>query len=226
MSGRNCVTFVLGAVFATSIVIAASSAAHAADCPRDGTLGTSRVRTVDPKATPRVGLQSFPQTLPLEDHEVVLTFDDGPHGPTTSKILEALAKECVHATFFMIGQSAAANPALVKRIAAEGHTVAHHTWAHADLKKIDNAAAIATTGSYSIGIELHVFGDGNAAITSHADIQRLRDRAGEDVAQAAEIEFSEARMTEHRHQHRRHGEGKRAALLLEQFEMFKRIERN
>lgn len=143
MSGRNCVTFVLGAVFATSIVIAASSAAHAADCPRDGTLGTSRVLTVDPKATPRVGLQSFPQTLPLEDHEVVLTFDDGPHGPTTSKILEALAKECVHATFFMIGQSAAANPALVKRIAAEGHTVAHHTWAHADLKKIDNAAAIA-----------------------------------------------------------------------------------
>jgi hypothetical protein len=55
-----------------------SAAAHAADCPRKGTLGTARILRVDAATTPRVGLKSFPQTLPLGDHEVVLTFDDGP----------------------------------------------------------------------------------------------------------------------------------------------------
>jgi peptidoglycan/xylan/chitin deacetylase (PgdA/CDA1 family) len=123
-------------------LIASTVAAHAADCPRQDALGTSRVLTVDPKIYPRVGTQSFPDTLPLEDHEVVLTFDDGPNAPTTTKILDALAKECVRATFFMIGQSAAANAGLVKRMAAAGHTIGHHTWTHADLKKIPNAAAI------------------------------------------------------------------------------------
>jgi peptidoglycan/xylan/chitin deacetylase (PgdA/CDA1 family) len=142
MSGRNCVPIVLTAATAMIFAIIASSAARAADCPRQGVLGTSRVLTVDPKAYPRVGLQSFPQTLPLEDHEVVLTFDDGPHAPTTSKILAALSQECVHATFFLIGQSTGANAALIKRMASEGHTIGHHTWAHADLKKIPQAAAV------------------------------------------------------------------------------------
>jgi peptidoglycan/xylan/chitin deacetylase (PgdA/CDA1 family) len=123
-------------------LIASTIAAHAEDCPRKDALGTSRILTVDPRTTPRVGIQSFPQTLPLEDHEVVLTFDDGPHAPTTTKILAALSKECVRATFFLIGQSAAANAQLVKRMAAEGHTIGHHTWAHADLKKVSNAAAV------------------------------------------------------------------------------------
>ena len=62
--------------------------------------------TVDAAATPRVGLKSFPQTLPLGDHEVVLTFDDGPWPPTTRRVLAALARECVRATFFLIGKSA------------------------------------------------------------------------------------------------------------------------
>jgi peptidoglycan/xylan/chitin deacetylase (PgdA/CDA1 family) len=147
MSGRKSVLSVLKAGAAASIAVAAAmmastAGAHAADCPREGTLGTSRVLSVDPKAYPRVGLQSFPQTLPLEDHEIVLTFDDGPNAPTTTKILAALAQECVHATFFLIGQSAAANPALVKRMAAEGHTIGHHTLAHADLKKIAQNSAV------------------------------------------------------------------------------------
>jgi peptidoglycan/xylan/chitin deacetylase (PgdA/CDA1 family) len=110
--------------------------AEAADCPRQDALGTSRVLAVDAKATPRVGLKSFPQTLPLADHEVVLTFDDGPFPPTTSKVLAALAQECVRATFFLIGKPASEHPDLVRRIAAEGHTVGHHTWLHRSLKQI------------------------------------------------------------------------------------------
>src|SRR5690554_4545271 len=73
--------------------------AHAACGPE--ALGTSRGMIVDPAKTPRVGLKSFAETLPLADREVVLTFDDGPHPPTTRPILAALARECVRATFFL-----------------------------------------------------------------------------------------------------------------------------
>src|SRR6267378_4413839 len=112
------------------------AAAQAADCPRKGTLGTSRVLSVDAATTPRVGLKSFPQTLPLGDHEVVLTFDDGPWRPTTPRVLAALAQECVRATFFLIGKPASEHPELVRRIAAEGHTIGHHTWLHRSLMRI------------------------------------------------------------------------------------------
>src|SRR6266481_10020934 len=86
------------------------AAAQAADCPRQGTLGTSRILSVDAATTPRVGLKSFPQTLPLRDHEVVLTFDDGPWPPTTARVLAALAHECASATFFLIGRTASEHP--------------------------------------------------------------------------------------------------------------------
>lgn len=119
-----------------------TGAASAADCPREGTLGISRVLAVDAATTPRVGLKSFPQTLALGDHEVALTFDDGPGPATTSRVLAALAAECVRATFFLIGKSAAERPDLVRRIAAEGHTVGHHTWQHRSLKRIKPDAAV------------------------------------------------------------------------------------
>jgi peptidoglycan/xylan/chitin deacetylase (PgdA/CDA1 family) len=117
--------------------MASMATVQAADCPRQGTLGTSRVLAVDAVTTPRVGLKSFPQTLPLEDHEVVLTFDDGPSPPTTPRVLAALAHECVRATFFLIGRHASEHPELVRRTAAEGHSIGHHTWMHRNLAKID-----------------------------------------------------------------------------------------
>jgi peptidoglycan/xylan/chitin deacetylase (PgdA/CDA1 family) len=130
---------VLAAILVVSI--GSMAAGRAADCPRPGRLGTSRVLAVDAATTPRVGLKSFPQTLPLDDHEVVLTFDDGPWPATTSLVLAALARECVHATFFLIGRSASEHPDLVRRIAAEGHTIGHHTWKHPSLKRMTLSAA-------------------------------------------------------------------------------------
>lgn len=123
----------LGAVLAA---LAGTASAKAADCPRKDALGTSRVLSVDAKTTPRVGLKSFPQTLALADHEVVLTFDDGPNPPTTSKVLAALAQECVRATFFLIGLHASQHPEMVKRIAREGHTIGHHTFSHPFMARI------------------------------------------------------------------------------------------
>lgn len=130
------------AVMLALIASASISTVNAADCPRKDALGTSRVMTIDPQTYPRVGLKSFPQTLPLADKEVVLTFDDGPFPATTTKVLAALAAECVRATFFLIGKNAEANPGTVKKIAAEGHSIGHHTWSHRPLDKIGQAQAI------------------------------------------------------------------------------------
>jgi peptidoglycan/xylan/chitin deacetylase (PgdA/CDA1 family) len=136
-------TLKLANLLAAMLVVAMgwTAGARAADCPRSGTLGTSRVLAVDAATTPRVGLKSFPQTLPLDDHEVVLTFDDGPWPATTPRVLAALAHECVHATFFLIGRSASEHPDLVRRIAAEGDTIGHHTWRHPSLKRMTLSAA-------------------------------------------------------------------------------------
>lgn len=126
------------------LALGATIAAARADCPGNAdALGTARVLIVDPQTSPRVGRKHFPATLPLADKEVVLTFDDGPLPPTTDRVLDALRHECVRATFFLVGRQAAAHPALVRRIAAEGHTVAHHTWSHRLLDRIAPAAALA-----------------------------------------------------------------------------------
>jgi peptidoglycan/xylan/chitin deacetylase (PgdA/CDA1 family) len=124
-----------------AISVAWPLAAQAANCPREETLGTSRVLAVDAATTPRVGLKSFPDTLPLEDHEVVLTFDDGPWPRTTPVVLAALAQECVHATFFLIGKNTSEHPELARKIVADGHTVGHHTWQHRSLPHIPPSEA-------------------------------------------------------------------------------------
>ncbi|BFU46839.1 polysaccharide deacetylase family protein [Krasilnikovia sp. MM14-A1004] len=61
---------------------------------------------------------------------VALTFDDGPDPAQTPKLLDLLAKYHVKATFCLVGQNVAAHPGLVRRIAAEGHTLCNHTWRH------------------------------------------------------------------------------------------------
>jgi peptidoglycan-N-acetylglucosamine deacetylase len=111
--------------------------ASAASCPGNPeALGTERIMEVDAKTTPRVGRKQFPSTLPLHAKELVLTFDDGPWPGTTTKILDALKTECVHATFFLLGRNAAAHPQLVRRALAEGHTLGHHSYSHPLLSRM------------------------------------------------------------------------------------------
>ncbi len=111
--------------------------AVAEECPGNpGALGTSRVISVDPVKVKRVGKIEYPETLPLEDHEVVLTFDDGPIPPNTGRVLDVLAAECVKATFFIVGQEATAHPALLQRAQHEGHTIGTHTQHHAHLRRL------------------------------------------------------------------------------------------
>src|SRR5579862_288949 len=73
------------------VAFGAATAARAQDCPgHPDAIGTSRVVTIDPGDYQRLGTLNYQQTLPLNDHEVVLTFDDGPLPPKTPQILDIL----------------------------------------------------------------------------------------------------------------------------------------
>jgi peptidoglycan-N-acetylglucosamine deacetylase len=107
------------------------AAANAADCPNNpNALGTSRVIAVDPIEHPRLGTMQYRESLPLADHEVVLTFDDGPLPPYSNRVLATLEAECVKATYFVVGSMARAYPDLVRKIHAAGHTVGTHSQHH------------------------------------------------------------------------------------------------
>jgi peptidoglycan/xylan/chitin deacetylase (PgdA/CDA1 family) len=114
-----------------SAVAACAAPARAQDCPGNpDAIGTSRVITIDPGQYQRLGTLNYPETLPLQDHEVVLTFDDGPLPPHTTNVLNVLASQCVKALFFLVGEMAHAYPDVAKRIHADGHTIGSHSQDH------------------------------------------------------------------------------------------------
>jgi peptidoglycan-N-acetylglucosamine deacetylase len=116
--------------------IAAPAAASAADCRGNpNALGTARVQEIDTGAGPKFGHQQYKDNDFLSDGEVVLTFDDGPARIYTQPIVNALEANCTRATFFMVGQRALQDTAMVRDIARRGHTIATHTWSHANLRQ-------------------------------------------------------------------------------------------
>ncbi|WP_315780344.1 MULTISPECIES: polysaccharide deacetylase family protein [unclassified Bradyrhizobium] len=121
----------LAALLGALALITSSPDASAADCPgHPNALGTSRVLVVDPREHPRLGAMQYKETLPLRDHEVVITFDDGPLRKYSNQVLQILADECVKATFFTIGRQAKADPEGVRKLVAAGHTVGTHSQNH------------------------------------------------------------------------------------------------
>ena len=67
----------------------------------------------------------YPESLPLADKEVVLTFDDGPLPPYSNQILDIHASECVKVTYFLVGSMARAYPAVVRRMFLRGPHARH-----------------------------------------------------------------------------------------------------
>ncbi|MFH6782294.1 MULTISPECIES: polysaccharide deacetylase family protein [Methylobacterium] len=112
----------------------------AAEACGPAALGTARTLDV-PFSQGPVGTASYGRTLPLERGEVVLTFDDGPLPRRTTAVLDALEAECVKATFFVVGSMVAQFPAILRRTAASGHTIATHTWSHRYLDRVRSSAA-------------------------------------------------------------------------------------
>lgn len=77
--------------------------------------------------------------IDLSKPMVALTFDDGPNGKATPKILDTLEKYGVVATFFDLGQNMANYPKVVKREETIGCEVESHTYAHKNLNKLTSA---------------------------------------------------------------------------------------
>jgi len=89
------------------------------------------------------GNQWFGKTLvsgPDDQRVVALTYDDGPNPPYTDRILDVLAHERVHATFFLVGRAIVAYPKTVRRIVTQGNAVGNHTWDHAHLVLLPRSA--------------------------------------------------------------------------------------
>src|SRR5881296_1947380 len=67
------------------------------------------------------------------EHQVAITFDDGPNPRWTPKILDILKAANVKAAFFLVGVNAERYPGLVRRIVNEGHEIGNHTYYHPNL---------------------------------------------------------------------------------------------
>ncbi|MER5830880.1 polysaccharide deacetylase family protein [Streptomyces sp. NPDC002130] len=108
---------------------------------------------------------------------VGLTFDDGPSGNTT-KLLDALGRNGLRATMFNTGQSAAANPSLVRAQVAAGMWVANHSYTHPHLTRLSQAQidseiartqqAIANAGGGTPKLFRPPYGETNATVKSVA----------------------------------------------------------
>lgn len=130
LSGR-LVRCIAGWLVAIAVVAGADQVvpALAAECGADA-LGASRIITVDPTEHPLVGTMQYSETLPLADHEIVISFDDGPSPRYTDRILEILAAQCVKAAFFMVGGMAQTFSAEARKVESEGHTIGTHSIHH------------------------------------------------------------------------------------------------
>ncbi|MEM8559193.1 MAG: polysaccharide deacetylase family protein [Bacteroidota bacterium] len=90
---------------------------------------------------PRAGARWFPDLVfrqPVQHDApptLYLTFDDGPDPADeawggTSTLLDLLARYGVPATFFLVGENAQRDPALVRAYADAGHAIGNHSWTH------------------------------------------------------------------------------------------------
>src|SRR5690242_3089047 len=71
--------------------------------------------------------------VPSDEPLVALTFDDGPNPEATPLILDSLAERGAKASFFILGRHAERWPAIVRRIADEGHAICNHGYHHRKL---------------------------------------------------------------------------------------------
>ena len=89
-----------------------------AACANPNALGIGRTVEIDTTGGPGFGFEHFKQLDFLRDHEVVLTFDDGPWPVNTPSVLKTLADECTTGIFFPIGKHATYYPEILKQVAA------------------------------------------------------------------------------------------------------------
>lgn len=117
---------------------------RATSTPRPTITPTPTVRPASTPASPAPYAAHLIVRGKPETGVVGLSFDAGGRdGGQTGSVLDTLHRFGVHATFFLTGEWSEANPALVKRMAAEGHELANHTYDHPDLTKVSDQEILA-----------------------------------------------------------------------------------
>jgi peptidoglycan/xylan/chitin deacetylase (PgdA/CDA1 family) len=72
----------------------------------------------------------------MEWKRIALTFDDGPNGKYTLKILDILKRYRIKACFFLLGKNVERLPEIAKKIKSQGHLIGSHTYSHPRLKRL------------------------------------------------------------------------------------------
>ncbi len=136
-----------------SIPVMAVAALMVCACAQEHRLGSAEVseaglhpHTPSLSITPPQAIASRPSREPAYYNSVntsrpvlALTFDDGPHPQLTPKLLDILRQQGVRATFYVIGRNVETYPDIARRIVAEGHEIANHSWSHPALTKVSSA---------------------------------------------------------------------------------------
>ncbi len=82
------------------------------------------------------GRQNSYSRVPTNQKIIALTFDDGPHGTNTPRLLDILKKRNVKATFYVVGTNSKRYPDILRRMVAEGHEIGNHTMSHGSMTKM------------------------------------------------------------------------------------------
>ncbi len=84
----------------------------------------------------------LPEVKPVpEGPMIALTFDDGPNGKVTQKIVNILQANDAKATFFMVGNRISGDEDTVRKVYQAGCEIANHSYSHANLTSL-NAAGV------------------------------------------------------------------------------------
>ena len=81
----------------------------------------------------------FPVRADAGVRYVALTFDDGPSGRFTRRLLDGLKERDVKATFLLCGYRIEDYPVEANRIAAEGHEIGIHGYSHDSMSTMTEA---------------------------------------------------------------------------------------
>ena len=127
------ITLPLTAVAAMLVAACAQDATPARPARHEPSISISAAGPVAPRP-PRVpaSYNAVKTSRPV----LALTFDDGPHPEYTPKLLDILRHHGVRATFYVIGRNVEKYPEIARRIVAEGHEIANHSWSHPPLTSV------------------------------------------------------------------------------------------
>lgn len=122
----------------------ATALVNAQKATQDATLQDNSLvkRMNTPSSMPTVppaGAKVSYSQVNITEPVVAMTFDDGPHPTLTPKLLDILKARHIKCTFFVIGKNAQTYPNIIRRMIAEGHEVANHTWTHCSLTSRSDA---------------------------------------------------------------------------------------